>query len=367
MKRHDLDATGICVVIAAHNAEGTVARAVGSALAQDHVREVIVVDDASTDQTAAAARAGDDGSGRLKVLVETSNLGPAGARNRALACSQAAYFCVLDADDYMLPGRMARLIASGGAGEWDMIADDIIILPQQGRLTFSLRRGDGAGAARLLDVEGFVLGNISVAGRPRGELGFLKPVVSRAFMRQHALAYDETIRLGEDYAFYLLALLHGATFRLVSACGYVAVERPDSLSSRHGSDDLTRIAAFDDAVLQGHWDIQADERRALEKHRDATRNKFIYAAALEKKQADGIGAGLAWLAGKPSAWPFVLAETLRAKTQGLARRVGLGSAGERPHLRFLIGLPDAQLADIRTLPAHEERGSPLAEPLRPSA
>ena len=367
MKRHDLEATGICVVIAAHNAEGTVNRAVGSALAQDHVREVIVVDDASTDQTAAAARAGDDGSGRLKVLVETSNLGPAGARNRALACSQAAYFCVLDADDYMLPGRMARLIASGGAGEWDMIADDIIILPQQGRLTFSLQRGDGTSAERLLDVEGFVLGNISLAGRPRGELGFLKPVVSRAFMRQHALAYDETIRLGEDYAFYLLALLHGATFRLVSACGYVAVERPDSLSARHGSDDLARTAAFDDAVLQGDWAIRADERRALEKHRDATRNKFIYAAALEKKQADGIGAGLAWLAGKPSAWPFVLAETLRAKTQGLARRVGLGSAGERPHLRFLIGLPDAQLADIRTLPAHEERGSPLAEPLRPSA
>lgn len=362
MKRDQSAATGICVVIAAHNAEATVGRAVRSALAQDHVSEVIVVDDASTDRTAAASRLADDRSGRLKVLVEPRNLGPAGARNRALACSQAPYFCVLDADDYMLPDRMARLIASAaGSVEWDLIADDIIILPQQAQLSFSLRRAAAAGKAHLLNVESFVLGNISRSGRPRGELGFLKPVLSRAFLRRHGLAYDETIRLGEDYALYLLALLHGAKFRLISACGYVAVERPDSLSSRHGSDDLARIAAFDDAVLQGHSGLSAAGRHALEKHRGAMRNKFIYAAALEKKQAEGIGPGLAWLARRPSAWPYVFAQTLRAKAHALRCRLRLGPVAKPLDPRFLIGLPDAQFADIRPLTSDDARGALLAD------
>lgn len=349
-----LDEIAVCVVIAARNAQETIAKAVGSALVQDHVSEVIVVDDASTDQTAPAARSADDGSGRLKILVEKQNLGPAGARNRALAVSSAPFFCVLDADDYMLPGRMACLIASG-AGEWDLIADDIIILPQQAQLSFSLQRGGNAGGGRDLDVESFVLGNISRAWRPRGELGFLKPLVSRAFMRRHALHYDENIRLGEDYAFYLQALLRGAKFRLVSACGYVAVERPDSLSSRHSADDLWRIVVFDESILRGHSQIPAAERRALEKHRAATRNKCVYAAALEKKQANGLASGLACLARSPAALPHVFAETIRAKAQALRRRLGPSSTAEPRHLRFLIGLPDAQFADIRPLAAHQDQ------------
>jgi succinoglycan biosynthesis protein ExoU len=346
-----LDAIAVCVVIAARNAQDTIAKAVGSALAQDHVGEVIVVDDASTDRTAAAASSADDGSGRLTILVEKRNLGPAGARNRALALSAAPFFCVLDADDYMLPGRMARLLASGGA--WDLIADDIIILPQSARLSFSIQRGGDAGG-RILDVESFVLGNISRAGRPRGELGFLKPVISRAFMRRHALLYDENIRLGEDYAFYLRALLHGAAFRLVSACGYVAVERPDSLSSTHSADDLRRMVVFDEAVLQSHPQLPASQRRALDRHRAATRNKFVYAAALEKKQANGLASGLAWLARWPAALPYVLTETLRAKTHALRRRFSPNLDAEPRNPRFLIGLPDAHFADIRPLAAHDD-------------
>ena len=346
-----MDEVTVCVVIAARNAQETIAKAVGSALAQDHVREVIVVDDASTDRTAAAARSADDGSGRLNILVEKQNLGPAGARNRALAVSGAPFFCVLDADDYMLPGRMACLIASS-AGEWDLVADDIIILPQQARLSFSLQRSGNGADGRVLDVESFVLGNISRAGRPRGELGFLKPLVSRAFMRRHALHYDEHIRLGEDYAFYLQALLYGAKFRLVSACGYVAVERSDSLSSRHSADDLRRIVAFDETILRGYSHIPAAERRALDQHRAATRNKFVYASALEKKQANGLASGLACLARSPAALPHVFAETLRAKAEALRRRFSPGSAAEPRHLRFLIGLPEAQFANVQPLVAH---------------
>jgi succinoglycan biosynthesis protein ExoU len=339
-----LDETGICVVIAARHAERTIGMAVRSALAQAHVHEVIVVDDASRDATAAAARSADDGTGRLSVLVEPRNLGPAGARNRALARSRSAYFCVLDADDYMLPGRLAELMAQA-PGDWDLLADDIIILPHDAPAGFALRR-DIVQPHQTLTLERFVLGNISRPGRPRGELGFLKPVVSRDFMRRHQLLYDENIRLGEDYAFYVRALMRGARFRIVSACGYVAVERPDSLSARHSAADLEQMMLFDRDILASSEPLSDDGRAALEAHRAALWRKTTYAAALEAKRAHGLAAGLALLAGSPAVLPYVAAETVRAKSSVLRARLG-GDGGDRRELRLLMGLPGARL-DVRS-------------------
>ncbi|WP_170937248.1 MULTISPECIES: glycosyltransferase [Rhodomicrobium] len=335
--------TGICVVIAAFNAEATIAKAVRSALAQPPVAELFVVDDASGDATASAALSQDDGSGRLKLIRLTQNVGPAAARNMALGESSAPYFCVLDADDYMMAGRIARLMASAPA-EWDLIADDIVIVPQRANHAFSVSR-DGDTGARTLDLEAFVNGNISRPGRPRAELGFLKPIISRAFIDQHGLAYDEGLRLGEDYALYVQALLCGARFRLVSACGYVAVERHDSLSSRHSAEDLRRIAAFDDAILATHTGLAAPERRALLRHRAATEKKYLHGLMLDRKREKGLRAGLGVLAEHPGALPYILAETARAKRHAMIRRLRPGIGEAPPTPRFLVGFPNTRFCE----------------------
>lgn len=57
----------VCVIIAAKNASDTIGLAVASALREPEVAEVVVIDDGSTDGTAAAARQADDGSGRLII------------------------------------------------------------------------------------------------------------------------------------------------------------------------------------------------------------------------------------------------------------------------------------------------------------
>ncbi len=180
-------------------------------------------------------------------------------------------------------------------------------------------------------------------------------------MQRHALLYDEHIRLGEDYAFYLRALLLGASFRLVSACGYVAVERPDSLSARHSAEDLRRIMAFDDSMLEAGLPLSASQRGALARHRAAMRNKFVYADALEKRKARGLAAGLARLTRSPAALPHVIAETARAKTHAVLSRLRPKFAPEQHRPRFLIGLPGAQFADIR--PQTHHNGARMVETL----
>lgn len=102
------DAPVIDVVIPAYKSEAWLAGAVRSALAVDAVRAVVVIDDGSPTPQEAAARAGDDGSGRLAVERQ-DNTGPAGARNRGIERCLTHdpipdWVVFLDADDELAPG-----------------------------------------------------------------------------------------------------------------------------------------------------------------------------------------------------------------------------------------------------------------------
>src|SRR3569832_1510291 len=97
------------VVIAAWNSATTIERAVRSALADPAVSHVIVIDDASDDDTAARAAAVTD-SPHLIVRKLPSNAGPSRARNVALELSTAAWISVLDADDYFDGPRIGELL-----------------------------------------------------------------------------------------------------------------------------------------------------------------------------------------------------------------------------------------------------------------
>lgn len=90
----------VVVVIPAHNAANTVARAVRSAWSQDvPPDEVYVVDDGSSDDTAERARAAG-----AQVLRLPACRGAAVARHEGATASKADLICFLDADDEYAPG-----------------------------------------------------------------------------------------------------------------------------------------------------------------------------------------------------------------------------------------------------------------------
>lgn len=324
----------ICVCIAAYNAEGSIARAVVSALKQSHVSEVIVVDDASQDATATAARQCDDGSGRLSVVVLERNAGPSAARNKALEISRASIFCVLDSDDYFVSDRIGRLLGAN-VGAWDFLADDILMGPADLLDAAPISVPEMPPALLLdLDLPTFVLSNIAVTGRPRGELGFLKPLIRRRFLDAHGLRFNPDMRLGEDYALYVGALAAGARFKTVDFSGYVAVERRNSLSALHNAADLDGIRRFDEAALESSALTDA-ERTALSKHLQATTNRWAVARALEIRRSDGILAGLRFLTQQPRSAPHVLSTLLQARSDRLLQR--LHGTKEPQRSRYLIG------------------------------
>jgi len=102
----------VCVIIPAWNAERTLARALASVQAQSHGNlEIIVVDDGSSDDTLALARAIAADDRRITVLTQ-ANAGVAAARNLALARTEAPLTAWLDADDIWHPAKIARQIAT---------------------------------------------------------------------------------------------------------------------------------------------------------------------------------------------------------------------------------------------------------------
>jgi len=102
----------VSVIVPAWSAAGTLGRALDSVLEGATVDlECVVVDDGSTDGTGAIAEARAAEDDRIVVLRRASNEGVSAARNQALAIASGEWLTFLDADDRLLPGGLAALVA----------------------------------------------------------------------------------------------------------------------------------------------------------------------------------------------------------------------------------------------------------------
>src|SRR5438270_1421994 len=98
----------VSILITAYNAENTIGYTLESALRQTWQRkEIIVVDDGSTDRTAEVVR-----QFKEVRLVSTENRGLSGAQNHAFPLSQGDYIQYLDADDLLAPDKLERQLAA---------------------------------------------------------------------------------------------------------------------------------------------------------------------------------------------------------------------------------------------------------------
>lgn len=246
------------IIIAAYNAEATIDRAIESALEQPETAEVCVIDDASRDATLACAQAWSSRDQRVRVIAQPANDGPSAARNAAINATRSPWLTILDADDYMLPGRLGALHRAAEAA--DFVADSLIRTVEGERPSAPPEPFE----PQPMTFEAFVLGNLGAEAGPL-DLGFLKPLFRRSFIDAHAMRYRENMRLGEDYLLYAEALARGARFLVGGAAGYVSVERPGSLSKDHGENDLRLLRDCDDD-LGAIRPLSAAERRALKRH-----------------------------------------------------------------------------------------------------
>ncbi len=105
----------ISVVVPAHNAKATIARALASLQAQTaDAWEAIVVDDGSTDGTGDVVRDVAARDPRIRVVCQAQQ-GASAARNTGIGTATADLILFLDADDWIAPAHMATLLGALGA------------------------------------------------------------------------------------------------------------------------------------------------------------------------------------------------------------------------------------------------------------
>lgn len=110
----------VSVIVPSFNHVGDLAEALESVAAQTyHDVELIVVDDASTDGSAAVARELLDGKvfrkrfhGRVRLEVNAENQGAHAAINRGLALASGEWLTILNSDDCYPPQRIEVLLAA---------------------------------------------------------------------------------------------------------------------------------------------------------------------------------------------------------------------------------------------------------------
>jgi len=105
----------VSILIPAYNAEEWITHTLQSATAQTWQRkEIIVVDDGSTDRTAELARRF---ASREVAVISTENQGLSSAVNHAYKFCQGDYIQELDADDLLAPDKIERQLAALREGD----------------------------------------------------------------------------------------------------------------------------------------------------------------------------------------------------------------------------------------------------------
>ncbi|NVD42954.1 glycosyltransferase family 2 protein [Ensifer sp. HO-A22] len=238
----------VSFVIAAFRAADTIVRAIDSALAQeDIVVEVIVVDDASPDETGAVVEAMTDP--RIRLIRLPANRGPGGARNAGLDAARGDWVAILDADDTVRPGRLARMIARARSERADIAVDNLEVLNLDGRRE---RMFSDATLEKtpILTLAAFIGSNVLF--RSTYNFGYMKPMFDRRFLEQKRLRFNEDIRIGEDYILLASALAEGGRCVVDPSAGYRYHIREGSISRVLERSHIDAMVAADADFLRTH-------------------------------------------------------------------------------------------------------------------
>ena len=209
------------VIIPAYNVPGIIGRAIRSAAAQTlPPLEILVIDDCSTDNTVEVVKALGREIPFLRLLSTPANGGPSAARNVGLRAAKGDWIALLDSDDAWKPGRLKRLSEVASATSADFVSDNLVlwdaVADKQFKPTYYDLR-EPQKQITLVDVfradDNFNFSKASFA--------LMKPVYRRKFLTEHKLEYNESMKVGEDFTFYVESLFNGAKIILIEEAYYI--------------------------------------------------------------------------------------------------------------------------------------------------
>ena len=230
----------VSVILPAYNAAGFVGRAIESVLAQTMpALEIIVIDDASSDNTLSVLRGYAKAAPPMKIIELPRNGGVAAARNAGIAVARGDWLAVLDADDAFVSDRLESLVAFAESTGADFVADDIVLYDAVAK-TITGSGMVSANPDQPVSIREFLTHNL--ADGKSMDWGLLKPLFRRAALFERNVRYNENVSHGEDFRLVVDLLLSGADFRILARPLYLYTQRHGAVSRKPSGLTRTRIA-----------------------------------------------------------------------------------------------------------------------------
>jgi len=312
----------VSVIMANYNGARYLRPALQSLLRQTLTSwELILVDDASSDESVAVAEQTANGDPRVHIFRQTANSGPAAARNRALDAARGQWIAVFDSDDLMVPQRLQLLLQRARNDEATIVADNLMLFSDSDpdskpRRYLKNRLGRSPHWVSLAE---FINSNWLYARTP--DLGYLKPMIRTDVVRRLNARYDEHLRIGEDYNFLARILAHGHQIRLEPSAMYLYRKHSNSISHRMSAADIHALLDAD-----RRFDRQAglthEERTALARRRHSLESLLIYDGVISAIKDGAPGRGATMALSEPRIWPLLtrpVASRLKRLGQTLTR------------------------------------------------
>jgi succinoglycan biosynthesis protein ExoO len=321
----------VSVVTANFNGAAHLAEALQSVQRQTMASwELIVVDDASCDDSVEIARRLAEADTRIRILTQPENRGPAAARNRALDEASGDWIAVFDSDDVMLPDRLQRLLVRARQDGALVIADNQTICSADLAPQSQFIDDHCAAELREVDLAGFIDSSRLYARRP--DLGFLKPLIERRLIARSGARYDESLRIGEDFHFLVSVLATGATLHIEPEPLYLYRKHGSSISHRLSPaviESMIRADRHVRAELHGH----PAAVRAMSRRIEGLKSWATHEQVMDAAKRGRWGEALSAAAIRPHAWPLMsrpLRDRLSAAVVARQARsaIGVSAGGE---------------------------------------
>jgi glycosyltransferase involved in cell wall biosynthesis len=228
----------VSVIIPAYNRAAVIPQAIQSVLSQGFADlEVIVVDDASSDNTEAVVGAIKDP--RLVYVRHPKNQGGAAARNTGIARARGEYVAFLDSDDQWVPDKLRKQMDL-----FQRLDDSYGVVYSGLKVVF-----EATGQSEIVPAvrSGNFLNELLIANCIRT----LSSVVVKRRYLQAVGGLDAGLRSCQDWDLYI---------RLMKQCQFGCVNEPLTVYCVN-KQDPSRISNAGRAIVQGHT-------RIAEKYKD---------------------------------------------------------------------------------------------------
>lgn len=286
----------VSVLIACRNAVSTLVEALQSVYRQTlPVQEILIGDDASTDDTARLMESLSYPGLDIRCFRSEKNIGPASMRNMLLAQARCGWVAILDADDTWKLDRMERLWAL--SPDADVVSDDLVFWID------GIRENGSVCATHNFRSE--IECQIRLEDMLRHDLGLLHPLIRRQFLTDNQIQYRDGMFHAEDLDLYVRLLIAGAIWKHSPLLGYFYRKHATSLTknwregvvrSRESLERIRQMEGIRDVPrftrMIDHWISVKNDLETVYAVRDDFREAKFARAALRAFRTSAWSAGL---------------------------------------------------------------------------